>query len=391
MRKHKIIHNITQQYQSEIHKSHYTFLNLAVDAVARGAALTCASIGRYLDSDTTEKHSIKRVDNMLSSQLLYRERQYFYRAIASKLITPHSKPMIIIDWSSTNPTRSHHILRASLVMHESGRALTLYEENHPEKLLTHPKVHKKFLMTLKSILPSCCTPVVMTDAGFKANWFKLILELGWDYIGRVRGNLKYREYATDKAFIECSSVYQSATSRAKSLGKIELTKRHRVSCYASIIKKKIKGRKKITTTGKDDRGSESRKNAKRAAEPWFIVSSIDNFKKVLKAYQFRMQIEESFRDLKSTHFGMALKHTRTLCQKRLDILLLIATLTHFILFLMGTIAEQAGWAKDFIANTIKKRRVISQVYLATRLWKKNRSHECFSLLRTFEVAQMLSF
>ncbi len=39
---------------------------------------------------------------------------------------------------------------------------------------------------LKTMLPQSCTPIVITDAGFRIPWFQLIVSLGWDYIGRVR-------------------------------------------------------------------------------------------------------------------------------------------------------------------------------------------------------------
>jgi hypothetical protein len=45
-----------------------------------------------------------------------------------------------------------------------------------------------------------------------------------------------------------------------------------------------------------------------------------------------MQIEEVFRDLKSTAYGFALRHNRTRCIKRLDILLLIALLAEILMW-----------------------------------------------------------
>ncbi|WP_372122834.1 transposase [Vibrio pomeroyi] len=49
-------------------------------------------------------------------------------------------------------------------------------------------------------------------------------------------------------------------------------------------------------------------------------------------YAKHMQIEEVFRDLKSTAYGFALRHNRTRCIKRLDILLLIALLAEILMW-----------------------------------------------------------
>ena len=55
-------------------------------------------------------------------------------------------------------------------------------------------VHKQFLTNLKGILPSCATPVIVSDAGFRAPWFMAVRQLGWHFVGRLRNkNLAYME------------------------------------------------------------------------------------------------------------------------------------------------------------------------------------------------------
>ena len=48
-----------------------------------------------------------------------------------------------------------------------------------------------FWKTLHSMLPKVCCPYIVTDAGFKIRGLDLVLSLGWDYIGRVRGTVHY--------------------------------------------------------------------------------------------------------------------------------------------------------------------------------------------------------
>lgn len=102
---------------------------------------------------------------------------------------------------------------------------------------------------------------------------------------------------------------------------------------------------------------------KGSSEPWLLVTNIltdvMNGVQITRRYAKRMQIEEAFRDLKSTAYGMALRHNRTRCVKRVNILLLIALLADILMWWNGLVATQAGCHYHFQANTIKHRRVLS--------------------------------
>ncbi|CDU06695.1 hypothetical protein VCR12J2_80020 [Vibrio coralliirubri] len=60
-------------------------------------------------------------------------------------------------------------------------------------------------------------------------------------------------------------------------------------------------------------------------KPWLLATNtprhILNKVQITNPYATRMQIEEAFRDLMSTAYGIALRHNRTRCTKRLDLLL----------------------------------------------------------------------
>ncbi len=371
MRHEGILQKLTAKYQENIHKSHITFLNAAIDSLGRGAFLTCVNLGRGLKTKTTVKHNIKRVDYMLGSQCLHRERNFFYQATASSLIAKNTRSLILIDWSSTTPCRKFHILRASIVVENTGRALTIYEENHPESQLTARKVHASFIKNLFSIIPEDCSPIIITDAGFRVSWFKLIMAHGRDYIGRVRGRVHYQINSSFTEWKHCHCLYEQATKRARYLGKLDLTQSNQWLCNAYLIKKKPKGRKKKRVMGKADASTAGRKNAKRESEPWLLVSSLEGkhlAKKVINCYSKRMRIEEGFRDMKSKLYGIGLKFSRTKSAKRFDILLLIASLTHLTMYLLGRSVEQEGLARSFQTNSIRCRRVLSHVFVGLHIW-----------------------
>ena len=80
-----------------------------------------------------------------------------------------------------------------------------------------------------------------------------------------------------------------------------------------------------------------------------------------------MEIEQNFRDYKSERFGFSLRYSRTQNIPRLAILLLIATIATIMLWLIGFAGELRNLQKDFQANTIKNRRVLSLLTLGKQI------------------------
>ncbi|MBT0144201.1 transposase, partial [Vibrio campbellii] len=150
-------------------------------------------------------------------------------------------------------------------------------------------------------------------------------------------------------------------------------------CFAYLYKGQPKGRKAHRHSRTCQKHSAGKVFHKGAKEPWLLVTNIPNHVlngvKITRLYAKRMQIEESFRDLKSPAYGLALRHNRTRCTKRIDILLLMALMAEIIMWWNGLIAMQAKWHYDFQANTIKHRRVLS----IPRLGKEVRSHRRYRI------------
>ena len=76
-----------------------------------------------------------------------------------------------------------------------------------------------------------------------------------------------------------------------------------------------------------------------------------------------MQIEEGFRDLKSTKYGFGFEHVKTTHIYRLNIFFLIAMLAAFLAWIIGFLAESMGLQSQYQANSTKNRRVLSLFYL----------------------------
>ncbi|WP_454826946.1 hypothetical protein [Pseudomonas veronii] len=71
------------------------------------------------------------------------------------------------------------------------------------------------------------------------------------------------------------------------------------------------------------------------------------FSKIVAIYKRRMQIEGGFRDVKSEHLGLGLNLHRNMSPKRIEVLLLIAVLTNYLLFLTGLQARERDQSQTF--------------------------------------------
>lgn len=77
-----------------------------------------------------------------------------------------------------------------------------------------------------------------------------------------------------------------------------------------------------------------------------------------------MQIEESFRDLK-TGLGFSLSQTRK--RPHLRVLLMLANLAQYVLFIIGILAINIGRHLSYQANSIKTYRVLSFQFVGLRV------------------------
>lgn len=352
-----------------IHKAQVKVLSEIVPAAIAAKKLTLTALGRAIDSPIQERSGIQKVNRLLGNESLLEKYASIAKAVSNLLIGNKKHPEIIVDWTKY-PNSEDAVIRAALAV--EGRALTLYEERHPVKKMGNRKVQENFLKKLKKVIPADCRAIIVTDAGFHNDWFKEILKLDWDYVGRIRGMRKYRKPG-NKKYISCSNLFKQATGKVKSLGKLVLTRKNPTESYFYIVKGKLKGRKALTKGGKVKRDKDSKAYSRAHREPWLLASSLagrNAAKKVERMYSRRMTIEEAFRDLKSGRYGLGLDEGKTKITKRRDILLLIAMLASLIAWLTGKAGEESKLQYQFQSNSIKHRRVISLFYLGCQLIRK---------------------
>jgi len=324
--------------------------------------LSIFGIARALPRAAKVKHLIKCIDRLFGNKTLHNKKYQLYQAMINILIKENSKPIIVIDWSGLTRCGEYHFLRAAVAIR--GRALTLYEQSYHVREYGNNEAHKTFLNTLYSLLPRSCHPIIITDAGFRNTWFRLILSFGWDFIGRIRHNTQCKKPG-DLIWKPIKNLYEKSTPKAKFIGKHLLAKYSSLPCYFYLLKKKKLYREKRNLVGRKVRCSASLKHARSGNDPWLIATSINpktiSPKKVMIIYRKRMQIEESFRDLKNTRNGFSLRHCRSFSKNRLDIALLIGGLAMFVLWIVVMAAKQKNMQYGFQSNSVRNRDVLSVI------------------------------
>ena len=135
-----------------------------------------------------------------------------------------------------------------------------------------------------------------------------------------------------------------------------------------LVSHQPKPKRRTRLTRGNSRTSYERSQIFAAEEPWLLATSLTcKVRKVVAVYATRMQIEESFRDLKSSRFGWAFECVRSKNPHRTEVLLMIATLATLATLTVGSAAEREGLAPQFQANTVRKRRVLSLHALGRRI------------------------
>lgn len=265
-----IVQQLLRTRCPRIHAVRLRVILAAVAAAVRGRRLTLTELGRALPAPARVKHNIKRIDRLLGNRHLALERPQLYRALARRIVGALCEPVIIVDWSDLTGDRRWQLLRAAIPV--GARALTLYEEIHPLRHFANPRVHRAFLARLKALLPEGVKPILITDAGFRAPWFKAVNRAGWHWIGRIR-NRDYLCPQGAQAWVGCKSLYAQASTRPQALGPHQIVRSNPVACQLFLLKRPKKHRIRKSVFGQPVRSNQSLKQARAQREPWLLATS----------------------------------------------------------------------------------------------------------------------
>lgn len=357
----------------QLHRFRSQALMDAVDAVTHGARVSITTLGRALgDTGTRIKHRVKRMDRLVGNGLLHAQARQIYQAMIRRLLAGCVQPMILIDWSDFSADRQQQLLRASLAV--GSRAVTLYEELHPYRKLANRKVQHRFVDRLQGMLPAHCTPIIIADGGFRVPFYRYVESLGWHWVGRIRNRDLVQWRGAPADWISARSLHGIAAIRAQDLGPAWWVRRDPLAGRLVLIRKPRRGRKDHALNGATRRSRLSRKHASGAREPWLLIASMSlhdfGAKQIVRLYKTRMQIEEGFRDTKSTTRGLGIANARYTSYARAANLLLIAALASFMLWLIGCLARlRETWRQQVAVNSSSKSPAYSPIFIARLIVK----------------------
>jgi len=306
------------------------------------------------------QHGIKRIDRLLGNSRLHSDLDKLYTSLAALLLRREKRPVVLVDWTDLGLNKTVAIT-AALALH--GRALSIYAQVYSIREMSSPAAHKRFMEDLARILGPSVRPIIVADAGFHVPFMKLVLSLGWDYVCRVRGRMLVG--AEDSSWATTAKAFYAQARRKPTdvpeavLGETNglfNTRLVLADLRSTRAKKppKLRGRRIYTVRA-----------VKRAHEPWLLATSLkhDRAKRVLSLYGLRMQIEASYRDLKSGRLGWGLEHVRSGNKQRLAVQIALASIAAGVVIIAGLAAERRGLERHFQANTERNRRVLSLVTL----------------------------
>lgn len=365
----ELLHKILQESQAVKHKTRLNSLMSVVSSVLKGSALSLTSLGRHMPKEIKPRSRIQEVNYLLSNGHLQGERLGIYAAINRWMIGDEKLVFIAIDWSSV-VAHEQHVLRASML--RKGRSITVYEEIHAEKELGHAEVHQAFLTHLKSVLPDGCEVCLIVDAGFRTDFYMQVETNDWGYVGRLLSTMYYSP-REEENWRWCPELYEQASSQPETIGAVMLTKSRRCQSHLYLYKRlEAQAHREGKSLRKIKHGKKEKEYKNAAKKPWLIASSLAiSAEKIMAIYRKRMKIEHDFRDSKDPRWGLGLRESRSKDPSRLTLQLLIGFLASFLLWLIGLCLEKKELHRDFQANSIRHKRVLSLIFLALEAIKNN--------------------
>lgn len=359
-----LLHVYLQEQCPEIHASRLQSVIDVATALQLSQNLSLTAIGRQLKSDTDIKYKIKKVDRLMGNQHLYNEVSQIYSGLSKYLFqylayTPDVA--LLVDLCFLKDGYDIQMLSAEVAT--QGRSIPIYRDVFEKKHLKGRA--KEFISKLSAIIPPNRKIIIVMDAGFGDTWFEEVEKQGWYWLVRARKK-KFVQLEKEGEWRDVADIFPLVGIKGKSYDEAYITKGNPRACR--IITKKFD----IKTVRKQPKKLPRNYNAANgnyqriAKEPWVLATNLPkeyNTTQVLGFYKKRMQIEESFRDIKSHQYGLSGRYIQSRCLYRWSIAMLLAAIVQLTVWIIGVVGHSLNYQRKFQANTVKDRKVFSYFYL----------------------------
>jgi hypothetical protein len=287
------------------------------------------ALGRAMNTDTTAKHNIKRVERFLGNTHV--ETQAIARGIFDAFAPTDGPVLVLADWTDVPNAK---LLVFALPC--NGRSLPFFvrvvPKNAGEGRLI--QAENEALKILHTICSGRSEIVVVADRGFgHQRWVLRVDAQGFHFVQRL------------------SSVFNVDTE-------------HHIGALREL---NLRRGKPVRDWGwgtvGDDEAIEGRLVTAydpEAQEPWYLVTDLKDIPKeeVVSIYRRRWWIESLFRDKKNRDWGFGPAIVCLKDYERYERLFYIVALAFILLSAHGALAEARGFDKGLKANT-RKTRVIN--------------------------------
>jgi hypothetical protein len=328
----KQVHSFVEGVFGEgLHDKRVLSLALATLGVIHAASLSVYAIGQALAQarGTQGKHGVKQVDRLLSNTGL--SVWQLFALWVPFVLGQRTQAVVSMDWTDFEAD-DHTTLVLSLVTGH-GRATPLVWMTVQKSVLKgmRNEVEDAVLGRLREVLPSGVKVTVLADRGFAdQNLYALLSQLGFSYVVRFRQGIAVTSAEGER---RKAADWVPEAGRARKLPQARVTAQ--LTQVGAVVCVKKKGMK----------------------EPWCLATSHEEFSaaQIIRLYGRRFTIEEGFRDVKDSRFGMGLSCFRIADPERRDRMLLLAAMACALLTLLGAAGESLGMERYLKANTDKRR------------------------------------
>ena len=283
------------------------------------------ALGRAMAGAVGAKHCIKRVWRFLRNEAL--ECEAVSQALLLHLAPPHGPLVVLVDWTDLDPFQ--HLVFA---LPRDGRALPFLSRTIAKEAGAGSVVaaEQEALAALARIAPCGRELVLVADRGFgNTRWLADVQNRGWHFVQRLANNLVV-DVAEHLGAL--ASLDVSRGDRGRDWGRGLVTEGHPFSI-------------RLVTTF-----------AEEAKEPWYLATDLNQPPpEVIRLYQRRMWIEETFRDWKNRNWGLGLDAVRLSEPERHDRLFVVLALAYAFLCAFGAAAESLEVDRLMKANTVSER------------------------------------
>ncbi len=286
------------------------------------------ALGRAMAGKVVAKHCIKRVWRFFRNPSL--ECEAISRALLVTL-APHQGPIVVLcDWTDLGPFK-----KLVVSLPRDGRSLPFMSitiaKDAGEGAVR--RAEEEMVARLARIVPEGRRLVMVADRGFgNTRWLRSLQNRGCGFVQRLTGTLHVEVAEHIGALWEMGIV---PGSPSKDWGHGVITEEHPL-------------RVRLVTVYDEE-----------AKEAWYLATSEEVLSaEVVRLYQRRMWIEESFRDLKNRNWGLGLDEVRLSEPARHDRLFMALSVAYAMLCAFGAAAETLEVDRYLKANT-RKERVIS--------------------------------